>query len=609
MAKKKVDRRRKFRRRAGPICWIVSLLALAAVGYLIFELIRLDILPVYMMILVCLGLILVSFLIIRFWLFKSRRPISRYLTGLIVIILALSCSLAGKYVKDTSIMLDRVTDLTDKMANTVTVYAMINNMDSEKDLDQTSLGVMRQEEPEGTQGLLDSLDKKEIHPQTVEYDSVYQLVDDLYNGEISAIALPEQLHDALNEAANDVNRYNALTTFTNVVDQYIYYTDRDASMLNPADPVNNVMTDPFVVLISGNDSYGTLNSVSRSDVNMLVAINPKTAEILMVSLPRDTYTEITCKKNQTACEGLQGQFDKLTHSGLYGVGTTESTVEDLLDVPINYTVRLNFSSLINIVDAIGGIEVEVEPGLEVETFYANGTEGVKAGWNHLDGERALAFSRERHAYSDGDNQRVKNQQTVMKALIRAMISPSMISNYPKVMEALSTAFETNMSTKDVKRLLTLELSRFPNWNIQSVALVNSSSMEYSPSVQGFASVTLADEGQLQTVHDLIMDVLNGNNPVIPDIYSTSSNTFHTSEDGTAEQVNEYSSEYYDPNTYQQPVDVYDNAWSEQYSDQQTDLYDQGASVNEEPLSEPENNETIFDEGQHYDPEVFVEPLP
>ena len=132
---------------------------------------------------------------------------------------------------------------------------------------------------------------------------------------------------------------------------------------------------------------------------MLVAINPKTAEILMVSLPRDTYTEITCKKNQTACEGLQGQFDKLTHSGLYGVGTTESTVEDLLDVPINYTVRLNFSSLINIVDAIGGIEVEVEPGLEVETFYANGTEGVKAGWNHLDGERALAFSRERHAYS------------------------------------------------------------------------------------------------------------------------------------------------------------------------------------------------------------------
>lgn len=215
-------------------------------------------------------------------------------------------------------------------------------------------------------------------------------------------------------------------------------------------------------------------------------------------------------------------------------------------------------------------------------------------------ERALAFSRERHAYSDGDNQRVKNQQTVMKALIRAMISPSMISNYPKVMEALSTAFETNMSTKDVKRLLTLELSRFPNWNIQSVALVNSSSMEYSPSVQGFASVTLADEGQLQTVHDLIMDVLNGNNPVIPDIYSTSSNTFHTSEDGTAEQVNEYSSEYYDPNTYQQPVDVYDNAWSEQYSDQQTDLYDQGTSVNEEPLSEPENNETIFDEGQHYD---------
>lgn len=619
MAKKQVKQKRKFRRRAGVICWILSLLLFIAMGYCIFELIRLDVLPVYMMILICLAMIILTLLLIRFWLFKTRRPVSRYFTGFLVLLFLAAYGIGGRYIADTSVMLDRVTDLTDKMANTVTVYAMVNNMDSERDLDGVTLGVMTQEEPEGTSGLLSELNKKGISPQTVEYESVYQMVDDLYNGQVAAIALPEQLHDALNEAANDENRYNALTTFTNVVDQYIYYTDRDETMKNPSDPVGNIMKDPFVVLISGNDSYGTLNNVSRSDVNMLVAVNPTTAQILMVSLPRDTYTEITCKKNPSACESLGGQADKLTHSGLYGVGTTESSVEDLLDVPVNYTVRLNFSSLINIVDAIGGIDVEVEPGLEVETFYSNGTEGVQAGINHLNGERALAFSRERHAYQDGDNQRVRNQQLVMKSLIRAMISPTMIANYPKVMEALSTAFETNMSAREIKRLITMELTRFPDWNIQSVSLMNSSSMEFSPSVQNYVSVTLADTGQLETVHNLIMDVLNGSPVNVPDIWSTSSGEFHVSEasgSGYQTEPEGYTSPYEENNSGQSYQDnVFDYSWSEQQVDTPFGTLDQDQVSDE--LVNPDfgshdadhNQDHESDSQDHFVPDVYVEPLP
>lgn len=608
--------KRKFRRRAGPFCWLLSICAFGALAYFIFELIRLDILPVYMMIIICLVVILTTPLLIRFWLFRTRRPISRYFTGAIVVLMAAAYGLGGRYIADTSVMLDKVTDLTDKMANTVTVYAMVNAMDSEKDLDQADLGVMTEAEPQGTSGLLESLDKKGIHPNTIEYSSVFEMVDDLYNGNVAAIALPEQLHDALNEAANDENRYNALTTFTNTVDQYIYYTERDESMKNEPDPVSNIMRDPFAVLISGNDSYGTLNSVSRSDVNMLVAVNPQTAKILMVSLPRDTYTAITCKKSPSACESIDGQFDKLTHSGLFGVGATESSIEDLLDVPINYTVRLNFSSLINIVDAIGGVDVEVEPGLEVETFYANGTEGVKAGINHLNGERALAFARERHAYEDGDNQRVRNQQIVMKALIRSMISPSMVANYPKVMEALSTAFETNMSAKEIKRLITLELTRFPDWDIQSVSLMNTAATEYSPSNQSYSSVTLADTGQLETVHNLIMDVLEGRNIELPDIMASSSGVFHTSDgEGVPSQeiYTQLQTDYYDP------YGGYQNEWSSytqeeipengyEQQPEQPDLYDPYAPL-DPSISQGGESEPDSDGYSHYSPDIFVEPLP
>lgn len=543
---KKPAKKRRFRRHAGLLCWLGGLLTAAALLYFIIELIRLDVLPMYMLLLVMLITLIVTFLVLRFWLIRSRRPVSRLFAGILAVCLLCVYVMGGRFVSETNQMLSAVTNLTEKVANTVTVYAMINNVEKPGELNGATMGVMSADEPQGTSGLLDQLSKQNVHPQTVEYTSVYEMVDDLYAGKVDTIALPEQFHDSLNEAANDENRYNALTTFTNVVDQYIYYTDRDESTINRSNPVNNTATDPFIVLISGNDSYGTLNTVSRSDVNMLAVVNPKTAQVLIVSIPRDTYTAITCKKNPNACASVSGQFDKLTHSGIYGIAATESTVEDLLDIPINYTVRLNFSSLINIVDAMGGVDVEVEPGLEVETFYANGTEGVQAGINHLNGERALAFSRERHAYIDGDNQRVRNQQILIKAIISRMMSPTMVTSYPQVMKALSTAFETNMSTREIKQLLTLELTRFPNWNIQSVALSNNSSMEYSPSVGDYTSVTVADAGQIAYVHDLIEEVLAGN-PV------------------TAEEAINYSSGY----PYYTDVDMGTSGYDYSYSGQDT----------------------------------------
>lgn len=508
---KKPPTRRPKPKRPGLWAWLISLLATGGLIWFIWELMRIDILPTGMLFLIIaiLGIIMCLFVIV--WLFHTRRLVPKVLMGVLVVLVGLGGLIGGHYLQDTDKMFSQITNLTDKQANTMTVFAMQESkIEVPKQLNaSTVVGIDPSEDPTGTEGAIEKLKQQGANFQTQTYENCFALVDALYNHEVDAIIFPENVHGILYEEANDDNKYNALTTFTNVVDQYVYYSDRDQTTINQANPVQNIMVDPFTVMVSGNDSYGSINQVTRSDVNMLVTVNPKTAQVLILSIPRDAYLPISCKKNPTACSAVSGQFDKLTHSGLYGVAATESTLEDAFDVEINYYARINFSSLINIVDAIGGIDVEVEPGLEVDRFYANGTEGVHAGINHLNGERALAFVRERHAYVDGDNQRVRNQQIALKALLKALLSPKMVVNYPEVMTALSTAFDTNMTSKEIKSLLTLELSRFPNWNIQLYSMPGEPAMAYSPAAQTTLSVVYLGEAEVEFAKGLIDDVIDG----------------------------------------------------------------------------------------------------
>lgn len=563
-------------------CWVFLLLLLASIAYVVYEAMQIGIFtPTQLLIaggiLALLGVLFACLLLKRFY-----HTWTKVLVMVLSLALTVICAYGGYYIDQTNDLFSLVVtnpqsgqnsqdtqvlssaDVLGQMAMTVTTYAMhASNISKPSDLNGTVVGTMMSSDEKGTTGAINQLHNAGAQFETREYPSSFSLVDALYAGEVNAIILPEQFHDELLENANDFNKYNALTTFTNNVDQYIYYEPIPDEMRNPADEVPDITKDPFTILISGADSYGNINSATRSDVNMLVTVNPVTHEVLMTSLPRDSYMPFSCKKNINACYNISGQEDKLTHSGFYGVGTTESTLEDFLGIEINYTVQVNFSSLINIVDAIGGIDVEVEPGLEVETFYANGTEGVHAGTNHLEGERALAFARERHAYLTGDNQRIINQQIVLKALLKKMLSPSMVINYPNFIRALSTAFATNMPTKQIKELIGLELAGFPSWNIQNFAISGDSDMLYCPSLNATASVIIPNSLQVAQASSLIQDVLEGkpidvaNPSVEPNIHHNSSNgSSHSGSDASDDtDTNQTYTDpyqepsYYDPNFY------------------------------------------------------------
>ena len=238
----------------------------------------------------------------------------------------------------------------------------------------------------------------------MNYGNLDDLVNALYDGSVDAICLNEKYRDILHET----DEYFTFNTETKVAYQNVHYVERETTD-NENNPVNDITKDAFTILVSGNDSYGSLQDANtRSDVNMLLTVNPKTGTILMTSIPRDYYVDLICPgEGEMACP--EGSKDKLTHSGLLGIKSTEKSIENALGIKINYNIRINFSSVVNLVDALDGIDLDIKEGEQCDILYANMQPGLSVGKHHVDGETALAFARERHAYVNGDNQRVKNQ--------------------------------------------------------------------------------------------------------------------------------------------------------------------------------------------------------
>lgn len=218
-----------------------------------------------------------------------------------------------------------------------------------------------------------------------------------------------------------------------------------------------ITKEPFNVYISGIDTYGGIGKVSRSDVNMIMSVNPQTKEILLTSIPRDAYVTLHS----------YGKLDKLTHSGIYGIDETVSTVEDWLDLDINYYIRVNFTSLQDIVDAIGGIDVTSPQAFKSSVSEYSYTEGI----NHLGGEAALFFARERKSFSDGDQERIKNQQRVLSAILEKVTGSSVIlTKYTQLLNAVGDEIQTNLTQKDISALVRMQLSDLGNWTIDTISI-------------------------------------------------------------------------------------------------------------------------------------------
>lgn len=238
--------------------------------------------------------------------------------------------------------------------------------------------------------------------------------------------------------------------------------DDDKTVVTPKADVTN---QPFIVYLSGLDTRNVESIAEKglSDVNMLVAINPTTKKVLMVNIPRDYYV---------ALDGDSKKMDKLTHAGSKGIGCSMATVENIFGVKCNYYVKVNFKSVVDIVDALGGITVNSEFNFSSEHSLSGKTYSFKVGENALKGDAALAFARERKSFPKGDRQRGIHQQVVIKAIFNKVISPAILNpaKLNGVLTAITSNMKTNISSDDIKKLVRMQQNDMASWDIQSIAV-------------------------------------------------------------------------------------------------------------------------------------------
>ena len=297
--------------------------------------------------------------------------------------------------------------------------------------------------------------EKDITFKLKNYEDTPKLLEGLVNKEIEAALIEESMYAIIMEDNEELSSQFKI----------IYNFDVDVETTDITKTVD-ITNSPFNIFISGIDTYGKVSSVSRSDVNMLITVNPNTHQILITSIPRDYYVLL---KNQNA-------YDKLTHAGIYGIEESVATVENLLDTKINYYVKVNFSSVINIVDALGGVTVYSPYNFTSIDGYR-----FKKGDNYVNGKKALSFVRERKSFSGGDRIRIENQARMVEALINKATSPSIIVKYSSLLDALSDAFMTNLDIDSITEFIKLQIDETPTWEITKYSLNGTDSMEYTHS--------------------------------------------------------------------------------------------------------------------------------
>ena len=331
--------------------------------------------------------------------------------------------------------------------------------------------------------------KKKVEVEAVSYDDTHQLSNSLIDGDIDAMLIENTYLDILDESIVIDG-----ITFKSLV-RKIY----EFAVLTKTSDISkdiNVTKKPFNIYISGIDTYGEISSVSRSDVNMIITVNPTTQQILFTSIPRDYYVKL---------HGRSGYKDKLTHAGLYGIDMSIHTLEDLLDTEINYYVKVNFTSVVKIVNAIDGVRVYSDYDFtSVDNYHYN------KGYNDLNGEEALSFARERKAFATGDRQRIKNQQALLSAIFDKVISKEIITKYSKLLDSASGLMVTNMKMSRMTALVRLQLAKSYSWNLVMNSLNGEDSSNYTysaPSVKSY--VMEPSDTSVSYAHDLILKVLNG----------------------------------------------------------------------------------------------------
>lgn len=474
---------------------VLSILLVVASFYLLYQLIKINVLPTKLLFLITIIFVLLDTIFALLLCYYTRAIVSKIICVVITLVLIFGSCMGGYYISKTGSLLTNITNVTKHAKNTVSVVVkQSSDIKNKSQLNGLSVGTLRTIGTQGSSKALKELSKDGIVMNQSEYDSLSAMLESFYNGEVDSIIINESSRSQI----LDMESYADFDNNTRVV----YQTSYKVENTDKANAVSDITSKPFNVLISGSDTRGGFDENGRSDVIMVATINPKTSTILLTSVPRDFYVTTACD----AADGcMQGALDKITHTGIHGTNTTKRTVEQLLGIEINYTFKVGFDTVTDLVDALGGVDVYVEPGYAVSTS----TFSVHEGTNHLDGEHALAYARERYSYTEGDRQRTKNQQQVLMGIVNEATKPSVITKYASIMDAMANTFSTTMSNEEISDLIKYQINNNPKWKMEQYMVDGTGDTLMCAELGDAASVMVPDQSTVKMAKDKINAVLAG----------------------------------------------------------------------------------------------------
>ena len=405
-----------------------------------------------------------------------KNKVLRYTGMIISLLMTIILAVISMGMMKTDDVLKKVGGATYKTDNMVVVVKKGDSAKSIEDAEDYRFGYQTAVDQKNTDKMFKKIESevgKDVKSE--EYSSLTDEAQALLDGKVDAAVFNEGYMSMIDETIDGFSEKVKIL--------YQYGVKTKVKSEKKAD-----VAEPFNVFISGIDVAGPITTNSRSDVNIIMTVNPNTKQILLTTTPRDYYVTIP---------GVSGDArDKLTHAGIYGVDASMATLEKLYGIDISYYARVNFTSLETIVD----VNSEVE-------FEQNGYSFHK-GINHMNGAQALTFSRERHSFAEGDNQRGKDQEAVLTAIIQKATSPAIIKSANEILTTVSDCVETNMTSDEMAKFINMQLNNGVSWNIESQAASGTGDTQacYSSGTQ-LLYVMWPDENVVSDVSEKMQKVL------------------------------------------------------------------------------------------------------
>ncbi|MBR5938943.1 LCP family protein [Candidatus Saccharibacteria bacterium] len=383
------------------------------------------------------------------------KKIRKIIVVVIIIVLLVISGIAIRYFGAFNNFLDKITNRGPEMKEYSVLTLEGDELKELSSLENKSIGFLKTDPK--------AANAKQVLENEIEFDGGFYddfdtLTSVLQNKISSAIVLESDRINAILESEN-----NQLQN-TKII--YTFEIKLDEGGVEVSE--KEVTKEPFVIYISGSDSRSGIKATARSDVNILAVVNPKEAEILLVSIPRDTYVQL---------HGTTGLKDKLTHAGIYGINLSKTPIEDFLSMKIDHTIKVSFETVVKVVDELDGIEINSDKEMRLSAEGKNKKCEYSVGVQKVDGDCALRFARERKSYQTGDRHRGENQQQVITGIIAKLSgNKSYLLKLPTILDIAADSFETSFKREDVTSFIRVQLGASKNWKVESISIDGAGNM-------------------------------------------------------------------------------------------------------------------------------------